>query len=258
MLHKERENMSGVECQVKSSHGRAVSFAETHWSLVLRAREEDLPRAQQALAELCQTYWYPLYAFVRRLGYQVHDAQDLTQDFFVAFLEKDFLQSVDQEKGRFRSFLLVALKHFLANDRARSRTVKRGGRFTFVSLDDVTAEGRYRAELANPVTPERLFERSWAMTVLGEALKDLRHEYEGAGQQPLFEALQPLLNGEEDAPVYADVALRLKMTEGAVKMAALRLRRRFREQLRAQVARTVQRRKDVEEELRSLLAALGG
>jgi RNA polymerase sigma factor (sigma-70 family) len=258
MLAKERESMSGAACQVKSSHGREAAFAETHWSLVLRAREKDLPQARQALAELCQTYWYPLYAFTRRLGHEVHDAQDLTQEFFVRFLEKDFLQSVAKEKGRFRSFLLVAMKHFLANERARTRTVKRGGQFTFVSLDDETAEGRYREDLANPVTPEKLFERSWAMTLLGQALQELRQEYAKAGQQSLFDALQPQLSGEEDAPVYAEVALRLQMKEGAVKMAALRLRRRFRDHLRAQVARTVERQEDVEDELRGLFQALGG
>lgn len=248
--------MSSTAHQNEASTGGPVEFAETQWSLILKAQQPDSSTAQPALASLCQTYWYPLYAFIRRCGHDSHDAKDLTQGFFARFLEKDFLHSVDRGKGRFRSFLLAAVKHFVANERDRARARKRGGGYTFVSLDETLAEHRYRHEPAHDVTAEKLYERSWAMTLLEAALEELRQEYASTNRECLFEVLHLYMSGETQAPSYAEAAARLEMTEAAVKMAVLRLRRRFGQLLRTQVAHTVNSPAEVEDELRSLFAAL--
>jgi RNA polymerase sigma-70 factor (ECF subfamily) len=225
-------------------------FATTRWSLVLAA-----PQSQEALASLCAAYWYPLYAYVRRRGHAPEEAQDLTQEFFTRLLEKDYLRVVDRAKGRFRSFLLTACQHFLSNERDRARAQKRGGDRLHVPLIP-DAEVRYAREPAHTLTPEKLFERRWALTLLDQVLIRLREEWQRAGKAPLFEALKTCLTGEKSAVPYAEVAAEQGMTEGAVKVAVHRLRRRYRELLRKAIERTVDEPSQVEEELRELFAAL--
>ena len=230
-------------------------FATTHWSVVLTAQRSDSTHAQAALSKLCQTYWYPLYAFVRRQGHRPHDAQDLTQEFFARLLAKNYLADVGREKGKFRSFLLTALKHFLANEWDRARAVKRGGGQVFLSLDEI--ESRYRLEPADSVTAERIYERRWALTLLEQVMKRLRAEHAQAGKAEFYEQLKGCLTVEKVAASYADLAARLHMTEGAIKVAIHRLRQRYREVLRDEIAQTVSSPAEVEEEIRHLFAALG-
>ena len=231
-------------------------FATTHWSLVLASRDRAEPGARDALASLCDTYWYPLYAYVRRRGHGADDAHDLTQEFFARLLEKDFLAGVDRAKGKFRSFLLATCNHFLANERDRARARKRGGGRLVLSLDAADAEGRYRAEPADGLTAEKLFERRWALTLLEQALARLRQESAGAGKGQLFEALKGTLTGDGTAEPYARIGRDLGLSEQAVKTAVHRLRRRYQELLRAEVAQTVASPEEVEDELRDLFAAV--
>jgi RNA polymerase sigma-70 factor (ECF subfamily) len=222
---------------------------------VLRARGGGSTSARAALATLCQTYWYPLYAFVRRQGHPPHDAQDLTQEFFARLLARNYLADVAREKGRFRSFLLVALKHFLANEGDRARAAKRGGGQSVISLDDVGAEGRYQLEPVDRLSADRIFDRRWALTLLERVLERLRAEYGALEKTGEFEAMQDCLTGKSDQS-YAVIARKLGTSEGAVKVAVHRLRKRYRELLRAEVAETVDGPAEVEEELRELLRAL--
>jgi RNA polymerase sigma-70 factor (ECF subfamily) len=230
------------------------AFAETQWSII-RAARGDSDRAASALEQLCRRYWYPLYAFVRRRGHTAEDAQDLTQGFFARLLEKDWLDQVDPSKGKFRSFLLASMKHFLANARDHAQAVKRGGGRTTLSLDADTAESRYANEPFDSLTPERIYDRRWALTLLEQVMASLREEYVLGGKQSLFEHLKPVLVAQ--AAPYAEIGRDLKMSEGAVKVAAHRLRQRYREILRTQVAQTVASPEELEEELRDLLKALG-
>jgi RNA polymerase sigma factor (sigma-70 family) len=227
-------------------------FATTRWSLVAAAKD---PAARQVLAELCGLYWYPVYAFFRRRGHSADDAGDLTQEFFARLIEKAGIAGADRAKGRFRSYLLGACRHFLTNEHDRAAAQKRGGGRVIGSLDFSDAERRYAAEPADDRTPEQLFERRWALTLLDGVLAGLRAEYVTAGQEPLFDRLKSSLTGE--AGSYADLAAELGMTEGAVKVAAHRLRRRYRDRLRAAIAETVETDDDVEAEIRDLFAALG-
>lgn len=233
-----------------------MDFRTTHWSVVLAADGSANPAAAAALETLCAAYWYPLYSFLRRQGKASHDAQDLTQSFFAHLLEKDRLRSVDPRKGKFRSFLLASIKNFLANEWDKTRALKRGGEFTFVSMDEAVGEERFRREPADAASPDRAFEQSWAMTLLDTVLARLRDEYTAEGKSALFEALQGCLSGERGGPPYAELAARLAMGEGAVKMAVLRMRRRFGELLRAEIAHTVTRPEEIDEEIRSLFAAV--
>ena len=205
------------------------------------------------MEKLCTTYWYPLYAFVRRRGHSAHDAQDLTQGFFARLLEKKDLASVDRARGRFRSFLLAALDHFLINEWHRARTQKRGGATVLFSFDALDAESRLRHEPATD-SPEQIYDRRWAMTLLDQVMARLRTEMAGAGKLAHFEALKFCLTGERTA--YAEVGARLAMSEGAVKVAVHRLRERYRALLRAEIAETVATPEEIEDELRALLAAL--
>jgi len=231
-------------------------FRTTHWSIVLAARNEGCPQAaQEALARLCRIYWYPIYAFIRRRGYDPHEAQDLTQDFFVHVLEDEILKSVDPVKGKFRSFLLVSVKNFLAKAWNRQQAAKRGGRFIFVSWDAESAENCYQLEPSHDLTPEKIFEQTWAAVLLNEVRKKLSLEYAAEGKGGLFEAVEGCLAGEKAGP-YAEMGSRLGMKEGAIKMAVLRMRKRYRELLRSEVAHSVGRPDEVEEELRDLLACL--
>jgi RNA polymerase sigma factor (sigma-70 family) len=240
-----------------SSSASGGRFVTTHWSLVLAAADADDARGREALAKLCRVYWYPLYAFVRRQGHDSHDAQDLTQEFFTRLLEKDYLGDVDRAKGKFRSFLLAALKHFLSKEWARAKTLKRGGGCTLVPLDALVAEDRYRREPQDDATPERLFERRWALTLLDQVLTRLGQEYETAGKRAVFEQLQGCLAGDRSSLPYAELAARLDMSEGAVKVAVYRLRQRYRGVLREEIAQTVADAAEIDDEIRQLFSILG-
>ena len=231
-------------------------FVTTHWSVVLSAREKDSPRSAAALQTLCRTYWYPLYAYVRRQGQNSDDAQDLTQSFFARLLEKDYLQSVAREKGRFRTFLLVALKRFLANEWDRQHAQKRGGGQVHVPLDTELAEQRYQVEPTEGVTADKVYERRWALTLLDQTMARLRREFAEAGKQDEFAQLKIFLTAEKGAIGYAEIAAKTGMAEGAVRVAVHRLRRRFRELFREEIAHTVAHLEDIDEEVRHLLAVL--
>jgi RNA polymerase sigma-70 factor (ECF subfamily) len=231
-------------------------FATTHWSVVLAAGQGASADAQEALAALCQTYWYPLYAYVRRKGHQPDDAQDLTQEFFARLLERHYLQSADPERGRFRSFLLTAFKRFLSKERDRARTKRLGGGIRLLPLDFEAGERRYTLEPPHEVTAERIYEQRWALTLLDRVFVRLRDEFDQAGKQKQFNYLKVYLTGEAGKPSYQEAAAELGMTEGAVKVAVHRLRRRYRDSVREEIAQTVAGLEDVDEELRHLFAAL--
>ena len=230
-------------------------FVTTHWSVVLAARENDSPRAARALAQLCRVYWYPLYAYIRRRGHDAHAAQDLTQEFFARLLRQDILKAVQQERGKFRWFLLSAAKRFLANEWNRDHALKRGGGQTLLSLDEETAEGRYRHEIPDDSSPDKLYDRNWAMTLLEQAQAQLQHEYESSGRGAIFEQLKIFLSGDRAAISHAEAGVALGMNEGAVKVAVHRLRGRYRERLREQIAQTVSTPAEIEEEIQQLFAA---
>jgi RNA polymerase sigma-70 factor (ECF subfamily) len=231
-----------------------VVFATTHWSMVLSAGEADSPEADQALARLCKSYWYPLYAYVRRQGYKPEEAQDLTQEFFARLLAKNYLKSLDRQKGKFRSFLLAAMEHFLAKEWRDARRLKRGGGRPILSLDEQDVEARYLIEPAEEMTAERIFERRWAFTVLEQAIQRLREEFAAAGKGALFESLQGFLSGEKTA--YAQLESRLDMSEGAIKVAVHRMRQRYGDLLRQEIANTVSAPEDVDEEVRYLISVI--
>ena len=231
----------------------ARQFVTTHWSVVLRAGGDDSTVARAALEELCRAYWYPLYAFVRRQGRSPQDAEDLTQAFFTRLLEKSYIASADQEKGRFRTFLLIALKRFLANEWDREHAQKRGGFATVVSIDQSLAESRFGAEPAHQETPDVLFERQWAMTLLEQVMARLQSDCRAEE----FAYLRACLTKDDAALPYAEIGTRLNMTEAAVKMAVQRLRARYREMLREEIAKTLASPDDIEDELRHLFAVFG-
>ena len=222
----------------------------------MAAGGDDSSAARAALATLCETYWYPLYAYVRRRGAAADDARDLTQGFLASLLERRDFENLRQERGRFRAFLLASLQHFLANDAARRRTQKRGGLVVLLPLDYDQAEGRYRFEPLEPVTPETLYERRWALTVIDRVLAQLRREWEVTARGAEFDELKACLLGQAPAGGYAAIAERLAATEGAVKAAVHRLRRKFQSQLRSDIAATVSDAADVDDEIRYLLRAL--
>ncbi len=228
-------------------------FATTHWSVVVSAGGNRSPQASRSLAILCDNYWFPLYAFVRRAGHSAEDSQDLTQEFFVRLLDKHFLAAADREKGRFRTFLLTAVKRFIANEYDRAQAKKRGGGQTIVSLEGL--EARYCREPADTLTPERIFEQQWALALLDQVLARLQAEMTADGKAALFDAMKDHLTGNQ-ASSHAAVATRLGMTEGAVKTAAHRLRRRYRELLREEIAQTVASPDEIDEEIRYLFTCL--
>jgi RNA polymerase sigma factor (sigma-70 family) len=250
--------MAAYDSRLEPLPARRQRFATTHWSVVLSAADSPAPDAGRALASLCEDYWFPLYAFVRRTGYSAEDAEDLTQEFFARLLANDVLSVADPERGRFRSFLLGAMKHFLANQRRSERAQKRGGRRPVISLDFQSGDRRYsRIEPADNLTPERLYEKRWALTLLDLVLNRLCEEFRAADKLPLFEALKPFLAGGLGKAGYLEVAKQLAMSEGTVKVAAHRLRRRYRKLLREEIAQTVADPESLEDELRDLLVALG-
>lgn len=233
-------------------------FVTTRWTQVVKAGRSDTPNARAALEQLCQAYWYPLYAHVRRRGHSVEDAQDLTQEFFARLLERHWLAQADESKGRFRTFLLTALERFLANEWDKARALKRGGGRQVVPVQLDTAETRYGVEPADQRTPEQAFEYRWAVTLLEEALEQLEADFQREGEPGLFAALKPCLVGDRASQPYAELAARLGMTESAVKVAVHRLRQQYRARLRAEVASTVLAPDDVDAEMRHLFNVLAG
>ena len=241
--------------QSRSSGPQPRAFVTTHWSIVLAAGQSNSTQAHAALSKLCQTYWYPLYAYVRQRGHSSHDAQDLTQDFFARLLEKNTLGVVTREKGRFRSFLLTALNHFLADEWRKGQAQKRGGG-QILALDLSAAETRFGSEPAETTTPEKVFEQNWALALLNTVFDRLRDEYHADGKSILFETLKFCLTGERSAVPYAQLATQLTLPENTVKVAVHRLRRRYRELLREEVGHTVDRPGEVEQELQYLFRVL--
>lgn len=231
-------------------------FETTDWTLVREAGTADNRQGKAALARLCQSYWYPLYAFVRHQGYSAEDAADLVQGFFAVLLEKHYLDDVDPKAGRFRTFLLTSLKHFLSNQRTKERALKRGGGLRLMSLDSEEAERRWAYEPAGEETPEDVFERRWARTVLEQAMSRLRSERMAVGKGVEFDHLSPYLTGEEPHPVYSEVAEQLSTSEGALRVAVHRLRTQFGDLLRHEIRQTVAQPDDVDDEVRHLLGVL--
>ena len=231
-------------------------FASTHWSMVLAAGKFNSPESSDALATLCQVYWYPLYAYARRQLNRPEDAQDATQGFFAELMEKAYLQAVDPGRGKFRSFLVTAFKHYLSKQRDRAAAQKRGGDRLMLRLDFQTGESRYQVEPADHVTPEAIFERRWALTLLDQTLGQLRQEFVKGGRQKIFDILKETLAGDGCARPYSQLGAELDMSEPAVKVAVHRLRRRYREVLRAAIAETVASPADIDAELRDLFAAV--
>src|SRR5262245_41234401 len=227
-------------------------FTTTHWSVVVTAGQRESQHADEALEKLCRGYWYPIYVFLRRSGCGPHDAEDLTQAFFERVLKKDYLRAVDRTKGKFRSFLLAMLRHFLANHRRDARTQKRGGHVQFVCIDDESVDEPDLTSTETDDSPEQSFERQWALTLLEQVIAHLHEEYQESEKAALFEELKVFLTGDRTAGHYADIAARLNTTEAAVKMAVSRMRRRYGELLRAEIARTVSTPEEVEDELRAL------
>jgi RNA polymerase sigma-70 factor (ECF subfamily) len=221
----------------------------------LKAGKNDTLHARDALAKLCQTYWYPLYAYVRWRGYSPEDAQDLTQEFFARLLEKNTLGKVTREGGKFRSFLLTSLNHFLVDEWKKAKALKRGG-LQVISLDAASAETRYRLEPVETATAETMFEKNWALALLEEVFQQLCREHEAAGEGDLFEQLKFCLTGERSSIPYAELSAKLRLSQGALKARVHRLRRRYRELLRAEVANTVFGPEEVEDELKHLFRVL--
>jgi len=232
-----------------------VAFTTTQWTRVLAAKQVGTPGADIALEELCRAYWYPLYAFIRRQGWSPEEAQDLTQEFFARLLRNDSFRGVDRRKGKFRSFLLAALEHFLANQRRRSKTQKRGGAFQFISLDD-SAEQQYKQLAADYLSPEKLYARQWATTLLEHVHNRLRDRFVASGNGELFEKIKVFLAEIRPVP-YTELGKGLNLSEAAVKMAVKRLRHRYRMLLREEIAKTVSGPAEIDQELRELFAALG-
>jgi RNA polymerase sigma factor (sigma-70 family) len=234
----------------------AGRFATTHWSVVQAAGRPSSPRYKEALGTLCRTYWFPLYAYLRRQGHNSNQAEEHTQAFFTQLLEKRGLRLADSKRGKFRSFLLAALKNFLADERDRARAEKRGGGRKILSLNFENAESQYSLQPAQQLPPEKLFERSWALTVLERTMVRLQDESDSPKKRKVFEHLKVFLTAEKDSIPYRKVADKLKMTEGAVKVAVHRLRHQYRELLRDEIAQTVATEEQIDEEIRDLFAAL--
>lgn len=235
-----------------------AAFRTTHWSMVLSAKDANHVNSGQALATLCEQYWYPVYAFVRRKGKSHHEAQDLAQEFFGRFIAKEFLKAVDRDKGRFRTFLLTAVQRFLCTQWERSQAQKRGGGAVFVTWDAQAAEERYLHEPADDLTPEKLFDRNWAKALLTFAMEDLKSEYMRAGKADLLEVLEAFIARDPEHGSYSEAGRCLGITEGNARQWAHRIRQRYGQLIRERIANTVDSEAAVEEELRSLHAALGG
>ena len=233
-------------------------FATTRWSIVLAAGQSVSPESRRALESLCEAYWFPVYAYVRRLVARVEDAQDLTQGFFTHLLDKDAIAKANPDRGRFRAFLLTALKNFFANEWHKDHAEKRGGGQRALSLDFDSGESRYQIEPAHELTPEKLFERRWVLTLLDQVLNSLKMELAHAGKESQFEQLKAAIVGEMASTDYERAAAALGITSAAAKQAAYRMRKRYRELFRQEVARTVEDDSEVDDEIGRLLETLNG
>lgn len=231
-------------------------FATTHWSVVLAAAEEESPQAATALDRLCRTYWYPIYAYIRKQGYSPDDAQDLTQGFFAHILSRGFLKRADPNKGRFRSFVLGALRYFLADEWARFQAQKRGGGKLQSVIDTQVGEAKYQREAVDQLDAENIFERRWALALLDRVLERLQKDFQDSGKNAVFDALRGFLIGERGPVTYAEAATKLGMTEGAVKVTVHRMRQRYRELFREEVSHTVDEPAALEDEVRHIFAVL--
>lgn len=231
------------------------TFATTHWSAVVTAGRRSTPQSEKALGELCGNYWYPLYAYVRRRGYSREDAEDLTQSFFARFLERNYLDGLSSERGRFRAFLLASLKNFLANEWHKSRRLKRGGHLAQLSLDWQSADSRYQIDPADNLTPDRIYDREWALALLERVITRLRDECAADSKAQLFDELKPFLTADKGAVPYPQVAANLGMAEGAVRVSVHRLRRRYRELLRDEISQTLSDPAQLADEMQALLGA---
>lgn len=234
------------------------NFETTSWSLVLAASLNPTPDSRKALATLCQTYWNPVYAFIRRNGHSPDQSQDLTQGFFARLIEKNYLEDADRQRGRFRSFLLASVKHFLANEWDRSHALKRGQGQVPLSMDVIQAENWYVPAATEQVTPERLFEQRWALSLLERVMARLRAEFADAGKGELFESLAGFLNSDSDPARYEELAVKMGLSAGALRMSVHRMRRKYRRLLRAEIAETVSTPEEIDDEIRFLLATLNG
>lgn len=232
-------------------------FATTQWSIVLAAGHRSSPDADQALASLCATYWYPLYAYVRRRVSDVGEAQDSTQAFFVELLDKNYVRPATPERGRFRAYLLTSFKHFLSHQWEKAKAQKRGGGRTPISLDFDVGDSRFRLEPCTHMTADEFYERQWAVALLHQVMDRLRHELASTGKANQFDLLKDFIIGEHPDITYADVAAKLGTTAAAAKMAASRMRRRYRQLLRDEIAQTVASPSEVDQEIRDLFATLG-
>lgn len=244
--------MADIESKQASGGGGSDPFDTTQWSVVVAAGQNSSPEAHEALEVLCQKYWGPLYAFVRRRNYSVEDAQDITQGFFARFLERGSIGEASRERGKFRAYLLTALKHYMVDGWRREQAHKRGAGQATLSLDFDAAEGSYGLLAADETTPETMYEQGWAVTMLNGILGRLEREYAGAGKTEVFGKLKPSLTGEDSGATYAQLAGELGMTEGAVKVAVHRLRKRFGALLRGEIAQTVADAEDIEDEIQHL------
>lgn len=247
--------MSDPDKSTKHGLHKGGRFLTTHWTVVRDAGDPDSPAYREALATLCETYWFPLYAYLRRYGCDPHEAEDLTQGFLARMLDKNDFQLADPMRGRFRSFLLASLRNFTANERKRARRLKRGGPATLVPIDVKDAETHYAQEAVDGLTPEKQFERSWAMSVLYQAMDRLEHEWRSSGKAVQFNALKEFLTPGSESTTYREIARSLNTSEGAVKVAVHRLRRAYRAQLRAVIAETVSTEDGIEDEIRDLFGA---
>ena len=252
---EQAENNHTDSPDFRSAEATGGAFSTTHWSVVRSAADDDTDCAARALEQLCDRYWYPIYAFIRRRGSDHHAAEDLTQAFFARLLEKKSLRHADREKGRFRTFLLSSLTNFLNNEWDKWQTIKRGGRQQIISLDEAVAEQRYRCEPVTSDTPERQFERRWALTLLQQVLDNLKQEQVESGKAELFAKLEPFITGEVTQGVYARLEAELGMREETVRVALSRLRNRFGQLLRNEIANTVASPAEVDAEIRELFAA---
>ena len=247
-------SLTGVDPAAAGRRG-AVAFATTHWSVVLTAQGES-PAAQEALENLCRTYWRPVYSFVRVQGIRPEDAEDLTQGFFALLLERRDLNTVRKEKGRLRSYLLASVKHFLADEHRRAMAVKRGKGQWLIPLEELRDSQCIDADRSDRLTPEQIYERRWALTVLEQVLARLRDEYRSAGNVRFFDQMKKMLTDDPDRPSQGEIATEFDMTENAVKQAFYRLRQRYQILLRDEIANTVAMPSDIEDELRHLIAVV--
>ena len=253
---KPYDNGASLSTIGRDTEGDAVAFTTTHWSVVLTAQGES-PAAHEALERLCRIYWRPIYSFVRRQGFGREEAEDITQGLFAQLLERKRLSAVRKEKGRLRSFLLGALKFFLADEQRRAMAIKRGKGHRLIPLEELRADEEIHMEPADPVTAEMIYERRWALTVLEHVLSRLKDEYRAAGNAALFDSLKQLLPDEPGSPSQAEIAAQLGMTENALRQAFYRFRQRYQSLLREEIANTVATPGDIEDELRHLIAVIG-